>query len=1381
MKRMTRLQRLAIGPRGVLGWRHVLQTNMLLVLVAISFATASADEEPDDVARAARIQQRDASWQEALRLRDAGETSAAIGKAEQVLAIERDLFGDVHGEVVGTLELLAELHTVAENLAAAKDARAKVLAIVTNLHGDADWRVMDARWALKDVERFARLSADERRELERAAVLNGQVVQLLQQGRHAEAIEPATMAIELRKRLLGEAHPDYALSLNNLAALYRSMGNNARALPLFQQALEIQKKALGEAHPDYALSLNNLAWLYQSMGDHARALPLYQQALEIVKKALGEAHPVYATSLNNLAALYDSMGDHARALPLCQQALEIRKKALGEAHPDYAASLNNLAALYRSMGDHARALSLFQQALEIRKQALGEAHPDYAASLNNLAALYRSMGDYARALPLYQEASEIYKKARGEAHPDYATSLNNLAGLYKSMGDYARALPLFQQALEIRKKALGEAHPDYAQSLNNLSALYDSMGDHARALPLLQEALEITKKALGEAHPDYAMSLNNLALLYRSMGDHARALPLCQQALEITKKALGEAHPHYAASLNSLALLYYSMGDHARALPLCQQALEITKKALGEAHPVYATSLNNLAGLYKSMGDHARALPLYQQALEIKKQALGEAHPDYATSLNNLALLYQSMGDHARALPLYQQASEVLKKALGEAHPDYATSLNNLAGLYHLMEDHARALPFYQQASEVLKKALGEAHPDYATSLNNLAALYDSMGDHARALPLYQQALEIRRKALGEAHPDYAMSLNNLAALYNSMGDHARALPLYQQALPIAREHRENSALVQSERQQRAMLATTRPYLDNYLGFVQHARFVAAPVYREVLAWKGATLARQRAMRAVAGEPELAPLFAELQAVASRLSTLALATPKREQRAVWQRQLDELTREKERLEAELSNRSAAFRQARTEVTLEALQQSLPAEAALVDYLEYNDRDGRRLAAFVVRPTGDVTLHVLAKCDEVAGLVRLWRDGPQAAAEGGDEEGRESDLGRSAPARQAAADLKRLVWEPLASDLAGVKLVLVSPDGELASFPLAVLPGNKPDTYLIEDDTLRLAVITAPQLLPELLAAPAAAPPTSAANLLVVGGVDYDRRGTDADLAVSEAPIPQFGGRRDVRWEGRGKFERQQGMYDEMVSIEDTYKKIWRETGVTRLEGLAATEGRFIAEAPRHIHLHLATHGYFAPKELRQALRAKRPAGLVQLGTDELEYDAAGMSPGLLSGIALAGANLPPDEEQGDGILSAEEVATLDLSRCEVCVLSCCQTGLGETVGGEGLLGLQRAFQVAGARTTITSLWKVEDEPTRALMVRFYQNLWKENKGTLEALREAQLWMLKEGVVRGVVLVREKKSAPNSKPAPTPLVNRVSPKYWAAFVLAGDWR
>jgi CHAT domain-containing protein len=129
------------------------------------------------------------------------------------------------------------------------------------------------------------------------------------------------------------------------------------------------------------------------------------------------------------------------------------------------------------------------------------------------------------------------------------------------------------------------------------------------------------------------------------------------------------------------------------------------------------------------------------------------------------------------------------------------------------------------------------------------------------------------------------------------------------------------------------------------------------------------------------------------------------------------------------------------------------------------------------------------------------------------------------------------------------------------------------------------------------------------------------------------------------------------------------------------------------------------------------------------------------------------------------------------MADLDLSGVDLAVLSACETGLGKLESGEGVLGLQRALQVSGARTVVGTLWQIPDQPTRVLMENFYRNLWDKKLSKLEALRQAQLWMLREGkrdagVQRGLEAVNE--AEPDQS-------GRLPPFYWAAFVLSGDWR
>ena len=283
-----------------------------------------------------------------------------------------------------------------------------------------------------------------------------------------------------------------------------------------------------------------------------------------------------------------------------------------------------------------------------------------------------------------------------------------------------------------------------------------------------------------------------------------------------------------------------------------------------------------------------------------------------------------------------------------------------------------------------------------------------------------------------------------------------------------------------------------------------------------------------------------------------------------------------------------------------------------------------------------------------------------------------------------------------------------------------------------------------------------------------ATVLAVGDVAYEKAATGAapikDLTL--APIEKI-----ITWKALP------GTAREQTQIAGLARKALNTEPVV-LQGAAAGIAQVCAELPKVRYAHLATHGFFADPKFRSAFQVDEKQFLYS----GLERKTAGArSPAVLSGLVLAGANLKETPERG--ILTAEAVVSLRLEDLELAVLSACETGLGETAGGEGVFGLQRAFHVAGARNVNASLWRVDDEATAALMVLFYHKLWVENRPPLQALQEAQLYIYRHPEeIKGLAALRgidfTAKDLPKVTATPVAKDARSHTSQWAAFVLSG---
>jgi CHAT domain-containing protein len=636
------------------------------------------------------------------------------------------------------------------------------------------------------------------------------------------------------------------------------------------------------------------------------------------------------------------------------------------------------------------------------------------------------------------------------------------------------------------------------------------------------------------------------------------------------------------------------------------------------------------------------------------------------------------------------------------------------------------------------------------------------MGEYTKAEPLLQQALTLNKELMGEKHPDNAINLINLALLYLAKQEPQKGEPLARQAAEIIRSTLDLTAAVQSERQQLVMLAKSRTFLDIYLSLASEVQAPAEEVYAAVLAWKGTVSARQQYLhvqRQRDQRPEVLKLYTQLQKATARLAQLSHAGPDSARPDQLRRDLEKVSDDIERLQRELARHNEPFRQQVQQQRLSPaeLRKALPKGTALVDLLEY-DRHlrltkgneklvrERRMIAFVLRPDKPIVQLELGRTQLIHHAVTAWR----------------KSFGQDKPGLAGGRQIRQFVWQPLEKHLGGMSAVLISPDGLLAKFPWAALPGSKRGTYLIEQRAV--AILPIPQQLPQLLQRPAG-PAEDTASLLLVGDVDYGADPGRAGTAVA-ARSASHGNRTDMARSWPPLSETRQ----EILAVRDSFEHRYAQGKVTVLRKGEANEDAVRRLAPRHHYLHFATHGFFAPESLHSGLtvasRNKEADSLTS------HPDLSGFHPGLLSGLVMAGANRGASADHDDGILTALEVGALALNDTELAVLSACQTGLGAEAGGEGLLGLQRAFQIAGARSVVAGLWTVDDRATRSLMVDLYDNLWSKKMSRLEALRQAQLNMLREGIKRGLDL---------DPGQPADQERRLPPFYWAAFVLSGDWR
>ncbi len=893
-------------------------------------------------------------------------------------------------------------------------------------------------------------------------------------------------------------------------------------------------------------------------------------------------------------------------------------------------------------------------------------------------------------------------------------------------------------------------------------------GKEAEGIPQLDESLGVMETTLGPDHELVKANRDLLLALYKktNRADLTQAAEARAARARSTYKApTSQASPETQATMQKLvrAMAAFQSNDFDTALRLFEEAGPHVQREVKDG-----MALANFTTIHASLNDYAtrydRAEGLHKQALAQVEALQGPESAEVVPFLESLVTHYMRRSEQQKAIPYAARAVAINRKAR-PGSPELADSLRGLGDLKVLSDDPSGL----NELSEAMTLVQGFTPADHVRLLaisESLARASLVSGDAAGAQQLQQSACEMSQRS-----PDPKVVESGRASCIEvawARGDWPKADSLVQQAMAAASLKYQNPksilwaplahslALIRYSAGQRdaalTLAAELEEYHERHLGrelatgsdAQKRAAFEAYKTdMNDVLSMGGdgtggpqavrlslTTLLRRkgRALDASADAarafrylktPEQRALLERQQTLRGLLAGLVLRGNKELDPAAASEAVKKLEQEEESVTKQLVQSSEQYRSLTQPVTITTVQQQLPADTALIEYVAFIRRDPKNLSklidkryyAYVLRSTGEPVAVDLGDALPISRASNVLR----------------SAIRERRDATGPAKVLEQLVLQPLRAKLGGVTRLLVSPDDELNLVPFAALQDSR-GKYLLED--YEVDYLTSGRDLLHL-----AALQNARSTPVVLGNPDFD---TGASAAAPPAEAGQRSG--DL---ARARFTPLPGTEQEIAAISKllTDSRLFSGSGASKsvLQSL---------QAP--LVLHVATHGFFL-EEQKSSSQGERGLELDLGGDAPSAKPPTPENPLIRSGLAVSGAN---DKSNVNGILTALEASNIDLDGTRLVVLSACETAVGQVEMGEGVYGLRRALLVAGSQTQVMSLWKVDDNATRDLMIGFYQKL-REGRGRGESLRQVQLEMLK----------RKEYS---------------HPYFWAAFIPSGNW-
>ena len=920
----------------------------------------------------------------------------------------------------------------------------------------------------------------------------------------------------------------------------------------------------------------------------------------------------------------------------------------------------DLGHVYKKNLQWDKALETYFTVYWLLKEIHKEESKEMAETLENIANIYNIKGDDKKALPIIKRSHSIIEKNYSDTSLQYINSLYNEGVIYLQSGDINQATPRIEQSLQLTKKyfpddeitickcheLLGDIYtkkglyeeaenelitaidelqnipsPHLGGIYNRLGLLYKNLFEQTQALKVFLIAEKIYIQTLPDYQhsQQYADVLSNLAQTYIALGYYDKAEEKLDITVRINKELYGEQHPAYANVLLTYGSLYSDKGDYKQADEYTQLAYTTMKDLLPPYHPYLPPVIEQIAGLYSRLGNKKKAKEYILEALDIQEH-LSDSTMEYIGLLLDAAEMHISEGEYQEAFDKIQKAVPLTKRMVSENSFMAVKTYYTIAQLYSHQTDNDSILheaeTYYLGAIQILDSLSENKDTEiYATIYNNLSLYYFTLKQYDQALKYQFLALDCIKTFAGEEHPHYESSLAHIGYIYTYSKEFEKAESYVRESVDLMKKSFIDSWTYLAQQTREAYWAESHQLIADMVPRLTYFYHVHKPeitqwAYDTELFCKGAAVASANALQHSVYESKDSTLIQQwdsLRTIKQKIVAMQSANAPRER-------IKKLERDAESLEKIIAKTgySVYQEQAQWNITWDSVRSKLKPHQVAIEYIAVpitENSDSTLFCTLLLRDTCSYPILIpLFEIHEFSQLFTLTDDGDFSY------QGNEYEVAQQ-------------IWSNVIPYLNKGETVFFAPIGAIHQVAIENLPFDSLHTI---GDVYNLVRLTSTR---EIVMPHQHSSNTSAA---LFGGIHYGA--TPEDLAFAHNNMTRSGV-VDLPY-----------TLKEIEQIHSILKK--KHIHTNKFVAKTATEEAFKALSGKHQNIiHIATHGFYWN-----------------------EYGAVA-DPLERSGLLFAGANtalrghrerLPKDVE--DGILTAKEIANMDLRDADLVVLSGCETG-----------------------------------------------------------------------------------------------------------------